>query len=163
MRPVSGRTAKACWDCGEEKPVLEFHRRTGRGDGYNDQCKQCRSRAQKSWTPEQRMRAYAVTARVRGKPEVKEAVRVYMKEYQRKPEVRAKYKARNAVATAIRNGSMVRPMECSSCGATEKLQAHHSDYSRPLDVTWVCRSCHSKHHSNRLVLSPNSLDSVALG
>jgi len=27
------------------------------------------------------------------------------------------------------------------CGATTPLVAYHSDYSKPLDVVWLCRSC----------------------
>jgi hypothetical protein len=26
------------------------------------------------------------------------------------------------------------------------LHAHHDDYSRPLDVVWLCPSCHRQHH-----------------
>ncbi len=30
---------------------------------------------------------------------------------------------------------------CSDCGET-KVEAHHEDYSKPLDVEWLCK----KHH-----------------
>jgi len=40
-----------------------------------------------------------------------------------------------------------RPTHCSACGTeTEDIQAHHDDYAKPLDVRWLCRSCHIRHH-----------------
>lgn len=29
---------------------------------------------------------------------------------------------------------------------TKNLQAHHEDYSKPLDVRWACRKCHLESH-----------------
>ena len=36
---------------------------------------------------------------------------------------------------------------CTDCGATEGLQMHHADYSKPLAVTFLCRHCHRKRHA----------------
>jgi hypothetical protein len=52
-----------------------------------------------------------------------------------------KYAARDAVRKAKRNGTLI-PKPCESCGATDDIQAHHPDYSKPLDVQWLCRRCH---------------------
>lgn len=54
--------------------------------------------------------------------------------------------ARNAVAAAIRSGAL-KSLPCEGCGSTTKIQAHHHDYSKPLDVTWLCSLCHGKAHS----------------
>lgn len=53
--------------------------------------------------------------------------------------------ARTAVAWEIRSGRMER-RPCEKCGSG-RAQAHHDDYSRPLDVRWLC----SKHHAERHV------------
>lgn len=58
-----------------------------------------------------------------------------------------KYKARNAVNNGIRDGYLARGTECFFCGTSERLQAHHHDYSRPLDVFWLCPKCHGKLHT----------------
>lgn len=63
---------------------------------------------------------------------------------QREPE---KNKARLAVARALSRGTLVKPCGCYFCGTAEKLQAHHHDYTRPLDVFWLCPSCHGKLHA----------------
>lgn len=56
-------------------------------------------------------------------------------------------KARIAVGNALRDGKLVKSESCFFCGKTGKLQAHHYDYNRPLDVFWLCPSCHGKLHA----------------
>jgi len=58
-----------------------------------------------------------------------------------------KYRARNAVSNALRDGKITKASECYFCGSGDKLQAHHHDYSHPLDVVWLCPSCHGKLHA----------------
>jgi len=53
------------------------------------------------------------------------------------------------VRTAIKKGIICRPVYCSKCGGVGKIQAHHADYSKPLEVTFVCPACHSKEHFRR--------------
>ena len=58
-----------------------------------------------------------------------------------------KFQARNAVSNGIRDGKIERGTECFFCGATAKLHAHHQDYSKPLDIFWLCPPCHGKLHT----------------
>lgn len=60
---------------------------------------------------------------------------------QKNPEKRI---AHTMVWHAVRNGTLT-PKPCESCGASP-AQAHHDDYSRPLDVRWLCPPCHAAHH-----------------
>ena len=58
-----------------------------------------------------------------------------------------KIKARKKLRRQVKIGNIVRPTVCSDCGSTDrKIQAHHNDYSKPLDVVWVCSLCHAKIH-----------------
>lgn len=53
-------------------------------------------------------------------------------------------RARRKVASAIRSGLLVRPSVCSRCGISEtKINGHHHDYSKPLEVEWLCYRCHA--------------------
>ena len=52
--------------------------------------------------------------------------------------------AHNAVRSAIKMGELKR-QPCEVCG-NEKSQAHHDDYSKPLDVRWLCQKHHYEHH-----------------
>ena len=54
--------------------------------------------------------------------------------------------AHEAVRRALRVGRLVRPDTCSACGKACTPQAHHEDYARPLDVAWLCPSCHKLGH-----------------
>lgn len=65
-------------------------------------------------------------------------------EYQRirRQKYPEKNKARACVSRAIRTGKLIRPPSCSHCGIACKPQAHHDDYSKPLEVRWFCFKCH---------------------
>jgi len=49
---------------------------------------------------------------------------------------------RSTVATALRSGKLVRPDHCERCFAICIPDAHHEDYTKPLDIVWACRKCH---------------------
>lgn len=51
--------------------------------------------------------------------------------------------ARMAVHRAVKRGTLVRPDLCSQCNQpSRRIEASHHDYTRPLDVRWLCSSCH---------------------
>jgi hypothetical protein len=50
------------------------------------------------------------------------------------------------VGKAIRNGQLVKG-PCSVCGATERVEGHHEDYSKPLEVVWLCKLHHRRRHA----------------
>ena len=53
-------------------------------------------------------------------------------------------KAHRKTYEAIKQGRLAR-MPCEICGVA-KVDAHHDDYSKPLDVRWLCRSHHLEFH-----------------
>ena len=44
----------------------------------------------------------------------------------------------------VKMGHIIKPKQCE-CG-NKKVEGHHSDYSKPLQVIWLCRSCHANLH-----------------
>jgi hypothetical protein len=133
---------KKCFRCHAVKPLVEFYRHTQMADGHLNKCKECTKtdvrvhyRRDLEWSrAKERMRFHA--------PDRK----AWIKENQPKARKRnpQKYRARSAVARAIRSGSLVR-QSCEVCG-NAKSEAHHPDYSRPLDVKWLCRKHHRIEH-----------------
>jgi hypothetical protein len=53
-----------------------------------------------------------------------------------------KYKASQDVKLALKSGVVKRPGNCSQCQKECKPEGHHEDYSKPLEVVWLCKSCH---------------------
>jgi len=51
-------------------------------------------------------------------------------------------KARRAVQSALEAGELRRPERCEGCEGAGPIEAHHPDYSKPLDVAWLCEHCH---------------------
>jgi len=77
----------------------------------------------------------------KGKEKYKQQSLILRKKY---PE---KARARSLLSNAICDGKIIRPLKCSLCGFDKGIiEAHHPDYLRPLDVVWVCKSCHFMVH-----------------
>ncbi len=65
--------------------------------------------------------------------------------YVRPPADPIKLAARMALNKAIRAGIVKRPEACSKC-PNKRPQGHHHDYSKPLDVVWLCTKHHALEH-----------------
>lgn len=59
-----------------------------------------------------------------------------------------KVKARLATRKAIKDGSVrSKPANCEACGELDDyLTIHHLDYAKPLEIEWLCTTCHGKRH-----------------
>jgi hypothetical protein len=53
---------------------------------------------------------------------------------------------RAILMTAKASGKITPPLTCQHCNQKTKLNAHHEDYSKPLDAVWLCQPCHKKIH-----------------
>lgn len=69
--------------------------------------------------------------------------------YKRRFQARFPHKARaqRIMANAIHRGDLIRPDACSKCGSSFRVAGHHDDYSKPLEVIWLCQPCHNRHHA----------------
>jgi hypothetical protein len=49
---------------------------------------------------------------------------------------------------ALTKGLIKKPRRCSRCKRPHpRLEKHHRDYSKPLEIIWVCPPCHAKEDS----------------
>lgn len=154
---------KICFVCKCKKDISEFYKHSAMKDGYLNKCKDC---CRKQATERRNQNIDKVREYDRNRPNKAERKR-WNKEYKSKmreenPEkydkifhgarkhYRAKHKekvwAQGKLDDAIRYGKIIRPNACSVCGIECKPQAHHYDYSKPLDVVWVCAKCHAEIH-----------------
>ena len=58
-------------------------------------------------------------------------------------------KAHRALNRAIGDGCVARPLICQQCGKGGRIEGHHADYAKPLDVKWLCVACHKYLHSQK--------------
>jgi len=131
---------KKCFKCDKEKDLSEFYKHTQMADGHLNKCKDCTKADVMKHRDEniERIREYD---RKRGNRQNKEYVAEYRAKYPNK------YKAHTLVNNAIR-GEKLFNEGCESCGSDGKTHAHHDDYSKPLNVRWLCVPCHSQWHKD---------------
>ncbi len=53
---------------------------------------------------------------------------------------------------AIRSGMLIKPENCMLCNKEGKVEGHHHNYSKPLDVVWVCTKCHRDIHAKHRLI-----------
>ena len=123
---------KRCSKCRQRKPRSEFSKDRSRKDGLQNRCKPCNRKIVKKWAKEnpdkkrENDRAHELTNR------------------ERHPE---KYKARHKVRDRVAKGTMVKPKRCEGCRRKfprHLLQGHHQNYSKPLEIEWLCEECHEE-------------------
>lgn len=130
-----------CRHCETSKLKSEFYDSHIRADGRAGECKEC-TKAR-------------VKHRARSNPAVQEYDRSRAKLPHRRERARAVtkkwraenpdgYKAHSAVSNAVRDGRLAKE-PCVFCRSKE-VHAHHKDYSKPLDVVWLCPKCHHRMH-----------------
>lgn len=155
---------KTCRQCGHDVRLADYYRHPRTADGVMAVCKAChrknvsanyqrnkahyqeyeRGRANLPHRVAQR-EAYSQTSEGRAAH-----ARSSRKQRQVRPLQRA---ARVAVGNALRTGRLIR-QPCEVCGA-ERAQAHHDDYSKPLDVRWLCTTHHAEWHKHNVPLCPD--------
>ena len=136
-------TEKTCFKCGVTKPLGEFYAHKRMADGHLNKCKCCAKRdVHQHRHGKGRERVLSYDRERARTPERKANASQVIKSWKREhPKRRA---AQVSLGNAVRCGR-VKPMPCWVCG--EKAEAHHPDYSRPLDVVWLCPSHHKQAHA----------------
>ena len=126
---------RPCSECKSDIVVTEKMCRRG-----NYRCVACESRRAQQWTISNREKKRALNRAYSSKHSGNRAQRTaaYRSRY---PERRI---AHQAVQTALRNKSLVRA-QCEVCGI-DNTEAHHDDYSKVLNVRWLCHKHHMELH-----------------
>lgn len=128
---------KKCKQCNKLKQPSEFYRHPNTADGLFSVCGRChRARTQANYRRKAKVKREAAKQAYRRR--VREG---YYKTYQRDPE---KVAAKVMVANAKASGRLV-PRSCRVC-RSKKVEAHHPDYGKPLEVVWLCRKHHKELH-----------------
>jgi hypothetical protein len=125
---------KICFRCNIEKPIEKYYTAKGMRGGRLNKCADCckkESNARRYGLKREDILAYD---RQRSKRKVFKPSKIYRAS---NPE---KYRAHN-LAQRI----PMRP--CEVCGDTKRIHRHHDDYSKPLEVRFLCSLHHRQYHS----------------
>ncbi len=154
---------KKCFKCGKVKPLSEFYKHKQMLDGHLNKCKECtkedvranyvkdieksREKERVRNNTKERVEYRRVLAEKREKLDP-EKYRLAKKRYNQKyrDQNRQKDRARSIVFYNVSTGKIKNPCICQRCGAGGYIEGHHEDYSKPLDITWLCDSCHKERH-----------------
>lgn len=147
---------KKCKRCETYLPYENFSKASSCKDGMQRWCKACMAEEYKKNRDAIRARQneywkdYSVNNReiiidrnkqyrIDNKEKVNQSKRDYAKNN------RPKIDAKNAVRWEILTGR-IKKQPCEICGDSV-ADAHHDDYSKPLDIRWLCRSHHGQWHA----------------
>jgi hypothetical protein len=154
---------KRCYDCDQTKPVSAFGKKSDTADGLSGRCKSCKSTVDRAYRELNRVRLLdrAKKYRESHKTEIaagliswrmrnKERFNAYSKATRdRNP---GKHKARTQVTKAVKAGRIQKDSVCGCCGIQGKLEGHHEDYTKPLEVVWLCFTCHRNIHKEKVAV-----------
>lgn len=163
---------RKCCSCGLDKPLSDFYKNKSKPLGHSYECKECAKKYRQA--NKERIKEYHRKYR----KENRDIINAKMKERRKKnPEKKRdesreyytenkdiilnrlkdwresnpeKTKTHCKTNYAQKIGAIIQPQKCEECGEiTDKLDKHHEDYSKPLDVEWLCKSCHRQLHANQ--------------
>ena len=139
---------KKCFKCGKVKKLTSFYKHDRMIDGRLGKCKTCtKTDVKKNYRVNRDH--YVEYERLRFKePKRKQDLMRY--QHNRRKKYPGKDKARQWVSNAVRDGRL-RRLPCEVC-REEKSQAHHKDYRRYYDVTWLCFKCHRETHGQTAIV-----------
>lgn len=164
---------KTCSKCREEKPLDAFHRASKSKDGRQAQCKECSRASNYAWRSanpgrtielrklrDERNPGRRAEVQKRWAQAHPDALSASNRRYsERHPERKreqhrqwimlnpTKHWCHRKLNEAIRCGRIVKSTSCQDCGTSNKrLEGHHEDYSKPLEVIWLCKACHEHRH-----------------
>lgn len=162
---------KTCFKCGTQKPLEAFYKHPAMADGRLGKCIDC-TKSDVLHHRAAHLDAIQAYDRERGKlphriakckayarthPDVVRAIRqrwvanhpaqnadAHRRTMAKYPDRRT---ARVAVGNALRDGRL-KKQPCETCGALN-VEAHHDDYTKPLEVRWLCNGHHKAADAER--------------
>jgi hypothetical protein len=145
---------KCCRACKRVKPPTEFSSHRLAKDGHRHDCKSC-VKVGHAKTKAKTKAQIAKLMEQATQPQRRIANRVAVKAWkQRNPQA---VHARTVLARAVRKGKVEREHICQVADCDRATSdAHHHDYSAPLEVVWLCSQHHRRlHHGAHLTLKPS--------
>lgn len=154
---------KICSTCNKKRDISMFYTSKRIASGYVSSCKICKKKSchqqylNRIEYYRKKHKEYSETK------EAKERAKIREKSYKnslvwRKRRLSAtrkwekdnpiKFRALSILRNEVRSKRMIKPKKCSNCCKKKLINAHHDDYSKPLEVRWLCNQCHWDWHKD---------------
>ncbi len=134
--------SKECFKCKTVKPLSEYYKHQKMADGHLNKCKCC---TKKDVSQHREINIEKIREYDRGRGRLPHRIELKMKINERWRKAHPDRKnAQQTLNRAVRTGKVKKQL-CWVCG--EKAEAHHPDYSKPLDVVWLCTMHHRQTHA----------------
>ena len=131
---------RICGRCHQEKPLEGFHLNKNNPLGRAYWCKECFNTYNKLSHRKAHRPKPGTTRKWRQSKKGRATLERYKESHAEDDNIR--HKANVAIARLVKKG-VIKKMPCEICGF-EKTEAHHPDYSRLIEIVWLCQSHHYK-------------------
>lgn len=150
---------KICFTCKIEKDISLFPRNKRMKAGYEKKCKECTYKSVRehrlknnyfqkvSKDPERIAKRKEWLKTQSAKESFKNGMKRYYDKNPLKKNAHIKFRSFYQRNKHLR-------MPCVVCGNI-KSEGHHTDYTKPLEVTWLCRKHHMEEHSKIKAMNRN--------
>lgn len=133
-----------CFKCKKRKPLTSFYIHPQMDNGHLGKCKACTKKDVGEHRQKNRERIMEYDRQRSNLPHRK-AMRQRITQ-QFKKEHPKSWDAHVRVNNAVRDRRLFKPEKCSRCNQKTRLEGHHRDYRKALDVKWLCNFCHKMEH-----------------
>lgn len=113
-------------------------------NGITSQCKKCHTNGNMETRNPDNARRINREYMARARKENPE--KFHQRDNNRPPAPPEKVLARTILNGAVKSGKLEKPEKCPKCGSEGRIEGHHPDYEKPLEVGWVCPLCHAEIH-----------------
>lgn len=153
---LPGEKTKVCFKCSAVKPIDMFYSHPQMQDGHLNKCKACtKSDVRQNYADNTAHYKKYERERNQKRKEynLEKSTTWRLQNKERSNAIKQKWadanshkrKAQCIVSNYIRDGKLFKK-PCVFCGALDKVEAHHTDYLKPLDVIWLCEKHHADIH-----------------
>ena len=141
---------KICRTCNIEKDISFFGKHIAEKDGLRRHCKSCRSEeAIMACENNPEYRKLRAKSALKYQKLHRDKINLYKREYDKKDKIRAQAHrliAQRVYTTRNRKELRIEKKPCEKCNSVYRIHAHHPDYTKPLDVKWLCAKHHGEAH-----------------
>jgi len=150
---------KTCFKCNLEQELSSYQKDKANKDGLKGTCKKCLSTYHRIYkgensiirNSEYRLKHAQAQKKYRDKKKLNGTYKYYRgnrtlqsERWRNKQENKIKKSAHDKLYLAMKRGNIIKK-PCVVCNDL-KSNGHHEDYSKPLDVIWLCNKHHYEHH-----------------